>query len=63
MRGGKVAGKQQLEELVRSAACGIDAFYAMRTPVPCTAEVWRSAEQPGFHPAEPATHHQAGVPF
>jgi hypothetical protein len=24
---------------VRSAACDIDAFYAMRVPVPCTSEV------------------------
>jgi hypothetical protein len=38
-RCGKVAGKRQLEELVRSAACDIDAFYARRTPMPCTAEV------------------------
>src|SRR5260370_1364293 len=38
-RCGKVAGKRQLEELVRSAACDIDAFYARRTPMPCTPEV------------------------
>ena len=38
-RCGRVAGKRQIEELVRSAAVDIDAFYAMRTPVPCTAEV------------------------
>ena len=38
-RCGRVAGKRQIEELVRSAACDIDAFYAMRVPVPCTSEV------------------------
>src|SRR5260221_8976455 len=38
-RCGKVAGKRQLEELVRSAACDIDAFYAQRVPMPCTSEV------------------------
>lgn len=64
-RCGKVAGKRQLEELVRSAACDIAAFYAMRTPVPCTSEVplWGSylasaldgdAGDEGFHLALPA---------
>jgi hypothetical protein len=38
-RCGRVAGKRQIEELVRSAACDIDAFYARRVPVPCTSEV------------------------
>ena len=31
--------KSKIEGLVRSAACDIDAFYAMRVPVPCTSEV------------------------
>jgi hypothetical protein len=38
-RCGPVAGKRQIEELVRSAACDTGAFYAQRVPVPCTSEV------------------------
>jgi hypothetical protein len=38
-RCGPVAGKRQIEELVRSAACDIGGFYARRVPVPCTSEV------------------------
>lgn len=38
-RCGRVAGKRQIEELVKAAAVDIDAFYAMRPPVPCTSEV------------------------
>jgi Uncharacterised protein family (UPF0236) len=38
-RCGPVAGKRQIEELVRSAACDTGAFYARRVPVPCTSEV------------------------
>jgi hypothetical protein len=34
-----VAGKRQLEELVRAAAVDIDGFYAQRVPVPRTSEV------------------------
>ena len=38
-RCGRVAGKRQLEELVKAAAADIDGFYAQRVPVPCTSEV------------------------
>jgi len=38
-RCGRVAGKRQIEELVRAAAVDIGAFYARRVPVPCTSEV------------------------
>jgi hypothetical protein len=38
-RCGPVAGKRQLEQLVRAAAVDIDGFYAQRIPVPCTSEV------------------------
>ena len=38
-RCGPVAGKRQLEELVKAAAADIDGFYAQRIPVPCTSEV------------------------
>jgi hypothetical protein len=38
-RCGPVAGKRQLEELVKAAAVDIDGFYARRVPVPCTSEV------------------------
>lgn len=38
-RCGPVAGKRQIEELVRAAACDTGAFYAQRVPVPCTSEV------------------------
>jgi hypothetical protein len=38
-RCGPVAGKRQLEELVKAAAVDIDGFYARRIPVPCTSEV------------------------
>jgi hypothetical protein len=38
-RCGPVAGKRQLEELVKAAAADIDGFYAERIPVPCTSEV------------------------
>jgi hypothetical protein len=37
-RCGRVAGKRQLEELVKAAATDIDGFYARRVPVPCTSE-------------------------
>lgn len=36
---GQVAGKRQLEELVRAAAVDVAAFYTARTPVPSTNEV------------------------
>ncbi len=38
-RCGKVAGKRQIEELVKAAAVDVGAFYAQRVPVPCTSEV------------------------
>ncbi|HEX8009306.1 MAG TPA: ISKra4 family transposase, partial [Trebonia sp.] len=38
-RCGRVAGKRQIEQLVRAAAVDIDGFYAQRIPVPCTSEV------------------------
>ena len=38
-RCGPVAGKRQLEELVKAAAVDIDGFYARRVPMPCTSEV------------------------
>jgi hypothetical protein len=38
-RCGRVAGKRQIEELVKAAAADIDGFYARRIPVPCTSEV------------------------
>jgi hypothetical protein len=38
-RCGPVAGKRQLEELVKAAAVDIDGFYARRVPIPCTSEV------------------------
>lgn len=38
-RCGQVAGKRQLEELVRAAAVDVAAFYTARTPVPSTGEV------------------------
>ncbi len=38
-RCGRVAGKRQIEELVKAAAVDIGAFYARRVPVPCTSEV------------------------
>src|SRR5260221_8054683 len=38
-RCGKVAGKRQIEELVKAAAVDAGAFYAQRVPVPCTSEV------------------------
>jgi len=38
-RCGQVAGKRQLEELVRAAAVDVAAFYTARTPVPSTNEV------------------------
>lgn len=38
-RCGPVAGKRQVEELVKAAAADIDGFYAARVPVPCTSEV------------------------
>jgi hypothetical protein len=34
-----VAGKRQIEELVKAAAADIGGFYAQRVPVPCTSEV------------------------
>lgn len=36
-RCGRVIGKRQIEQLVAQAAADVDAFYAARTPVPCTA--------------------------
>src|SRR5260221_5937600 len=38
-RCGKVAGKRQIEELVKAAAVDAGAFYAQRVPMPCTSEV------------------------
>jgi len=38
-RCGRVAGKRQIEELVKAAAADIDGFCAQRVPVPCTSEV------------------------
>ena len=38
-RCGPVAGKRQLEELVKAAAADIGGFYAQRIPAPCTSEV------------------------
>jgi hypothetical protein len=38
-RCGRVAGKRQIEELVKAAAVDIDGFYAQRVPMPCTSEV------------------------
>lgn len=38
-RCGRVAGKRQLEELVKAAAADTGGFYAQRVPVPCTSEV------------------------
>lgn len=38
-RCGRVAGKRQLEELVRAAAVDVAAFYTARIPVPSTSEV------------------------
>ena len=52
-RCGKVAGKRQLEELVRSAACDIDAFYARRTPMPCMASWRMSGRHPAARPGSP----------
>lgn len=36
-RCGQVIGKRQIEQLVAQAAADVDAFYAARTPLPCTA--------------------------
>lgn len=36
---GPVAGKRQIEELVKAAAVDTGGFYAQRVPVPCTSEV------------------------
>ena len=38
-RCGPVAGKRQLEELVKTAAVDTGGFYARRVPMPCTSEV------------------------
>ncbi|WP_374005154.1 hypothetical protein [Streptomyces ipomoeae] len=38
-RCGQVAGKRQMEELVRAAAVDVAASYTARTPVPSTSEV------------------------
>lgn len=38
-RCGRVAGKRQIEELVKAAAADTGGFYAQRVPVPCTSEV------------------------
>jgi hypothetical protein len=38
-RCGRVAGKRQIEELVKAAAADIGGFYAQRVPMPCTSEV------------------------
>jgi hypothetical protein len=38
-RCGRVAGKRQIEELVKAAAVDTGGFYAQRVPVPCTSEV------------------------
>ena len=38
-RCGRVAGKRQIEELVKAADADIGAFYQQRVPVPWTSEV------------------------
>jgi hypothetical protein len=40
-RCGPVAGKRQLEELVKAAAVDIGGFHARRVPMPCTSEALR----------------------
>jgi hypothetical protein len=38
-RCGRVAGKRQIQQLVKAGAADIGAFYAQRVPEPCTSEV------------------------